>query len=106
MGALDLSKLDASEVASDQEVNPVVVPDEIQTFVNAAHTFWKTSPKKWRKIDLGSADAVTEAKKLASKWAKATGRTFREKKQPAATVLVYKVTDAVRADAPTEPTNG
>jgi transketolase len=93
---LDLAKLSETREAefTQAEVN---VPQEVKDFVDAAHTFWKSSPKKWRSVALGSEAAVKEAAKLARKWAKKTERTFRQKKVDDAGLLVYKVTDPASA---------
>ena len=85
------------KLADPQEHAPspadVNVPQEIKAFVKAGHEYWKNTPKKWREVVLGTADAVTEVTKDARKFAKAMGLTFRVKPQANAGKLVYKVTD-------------
>ena len=91
---LDLTALAKSEEAkfTAAEVN---VPEEIKAFVSHAHDFWAKSPKVWRRVELGTDEAVIEAAKLARKFAASTGRTFRIKRTDEAGTMIYKVTDAV-----------
>lgn len=104
--ALDLSALAESKVADDAPVN---VPQEVKDFVDRAYDFWKSTPRKWRQVKLADEAAVAEVKKMASRFAKSVGLTFRVTAHEDSSVLKYKVTDAVRkntADAPTDPTAG
>lgn len=97
---LDLAALTADVEAPANETVSVSVPQEVKDFVDRAHTFWQDSPSKWRKITLRSEAAVKELKKAAGKWAKATGRTFRENKNHdlGSSTLMFKVTDAIRGN--------
>lgn len=89
--------LDLSALANSEEHTPapseVRVPDEVKAFVDAGHQAWKDAPKKWRRVVLGSEDAVKSVRNMARRYAKATGRTFRVKDQDDKNALVYKVTD-------------
>lgn len=93
---IDFSALEKSEVAVITPT-PVNVPDKVKAFVDAAHDFWKESPKKWRSVTLASEEVVTEVRKMAAKYATSTGRTFRTNKQETKNgTLVYKVSDIVK----------
>lgn len=92
--ALDLSGLADSKEATVQP-SIAAIPDEVKSFVEAGHKHWKDAPKVWREVELATEDAVKSVKKMAAKFARQTGRTFRVSSQPNAKKLVYKVTDAV-----------
>jgi len=97
--ALDLSALsEENEKEANVQPSTADVPEEVKAFVDRAHAHWKDRPKKWREIELPTAEAVAEVRKLAKKFARATDRTFRERKQDNPTVLHYKVTDKVARD--------
>ena len=101
---LDLASLE-HDVEAKFTAAEVHVPAEIKAFVDKAHEFWRENPKKWRAVTLGSENAVKEAVKLATRYSKATERTFRLKKTGDTSRLVYKVTDQVHkgADKVTPP---
>jgi hypothetical protein len=86
--------IDFSALASPKDHQPEIgVPDEVKNFVTASHEHWKTTSTAWREVTLASEDAVQEVIRLARKYARATGRTFRVKTHPDKNKLVYKVTD-------------
>lgn len=107
---LNLAALaESEEVSKDEftlETKPVA--DEIKAFVDAGYKHWQAEPKVWRKVPLGSEDAVKEVTRDARRYAKATGRTFRRKSVKNTGLLVYKVTDQSTSaeDGETAETSG
>jgi hypothetical protein len=88
-------EIDFSALASpkDHDVEAPDVPDEVKNFVTAGHEHWKAVSTAWREVTLTSENAVQEVTRMARKYARATGRTFRVKTHPDKNKLVYKVTD-------------
>lgn len=72
------------------------IPDEIKAMVDRAHKKWELDPWGWQKVKLSGEEAVNEIHKLAARYAKETGRTFRRDRKAAADHLRFKVTDAVK----------
>lgn len=100
--APEVNPLAALAESTEHEVTAaeVKVPEEIKAFVNTAHEFWQSKPKKWRAVTLANADTVKDVTGKSRKFASATGRTFRVNKQATTdTRLVYKVTNKPQAQA-------